>query len=100
MTTQNMPKTEYLTGGSMEKTYSRRDAARSILSAGAVGLAAAHPANAAGQPHMQAAPGALQNADNALQNAEPDKAGHRAKALQLVKQAINQVQAGIQAGAK
>ncbi len=52
------------------------------------------------QPHMQAALKALNNAAAQLQAAADDKAGHREKAIQLVSQAINQVQAGIQAGAK
>ena len=54
---------------------------------------------AAGQPHMEAALKALQNAASQLQDAADDKGGHRAKAIQLVSQAINQVQQGIQAGA-
>ncbi|MDH6247170.1 hypothetical protein [Mycobacterium sp. OTB74] len=40
----------------------------------------------------------LQNAKNALQAAEPDKGGHRVSAINLVQQAIDQVNAGIQAG--
>ena len=85
----------------MEKstqTYSRRDAARSILTAGAVGLAAAQMANAESQPHMQAALRALQTAAGSLEKAADDKAGHRAKAIRLVNEAIDQVQQGIQAG--
>ena len=50
--------------------------------------------------HMQAALKALKNAAAQLQAAADDKAGHREKAIQLVSQAINQVQAGIHAGAK
>ncbi|MUL48683.1 hypothetical protein FZI85_19245 [Mycobacterium sp. CBMA293] len=40
----------------------------------------------------------LQNAKNALQAAEPDKGGHRVNAINLVQQAIDQVNWGIQAG--
>lgn len=52
----------------------------------------------AAQPHMQAALGALNAAKNELQSAEHNKGGHRANALRLVEQAMQQVQMGIQAG--
>jgi hypothetical protein len=52
----------------------------------------------AAQPHMQAALKALHNANADLQEAVPDKAGHRVKAMQLVTDAIAEVQAGIAAG--
>lgn len=52
----------------------------------------------AAQPHMQAALGALQTAQSELNQAEHDKGGHRVKALNLVGQAIQQVQLGIAAG--
>ncbi len=48
------------------------------------------------QPHMQAALHHLEEAKRELQEAEHDKGGHRAKALQLTDQAINQVKAGMQ----
>ncbi len=80
------------------RTFTRRTAARSVLSAGAAGLAVASLAKAAPQPHMQAALKALQNAASQLEQAADDKGGHRAKAIPLVSQAINQVQQGIQAG--
>jgi len=66
---------------------------------GAAGLVGVALSKAAGQPHMEAALKALQNAASQLQDAADDKGGHRAKAIQLVSQAINQVQQGIQAGA-
>ena len=50
------------------------------------------------QPHMQAALDALTSARNNLDKAEADKGGHRAKAIDLVKQAIAEVNAGITAG--
>jgi hypothetical protein len=79
--------------------FSRRSAAKSILTAGTAGLAAASLAKAEPpQPHMKAALTALNNAANQLKVAEEDKAGHRAKALQLVNDAIKQVEEGIQAG--
>lgn len=40
----------------------------------------------------------LQTARGYLQNAEQDKGGHRVQALNLVNQAIEQVNLGIQAG--
>ena len=80
------------------RTFSRRVAAKNILSAGTAGLMGASLAQAAGQPHMEAALKALNNAAAQLEAAADDKAGHRAKAIQLVSQAINQVQQGIKAG--
>ena len=49
------------------------------------------------QPHMQAALDSLQSARNNLDKANPDKGGHRAKAIDLVKAAIDEVKAGIEA---
>ncbi|MGD1148002.1 MAG: hypothetical protein ABR961_08645 [Thermoanaerobaculaceae bacterium] len=49
----------------------------------------------AAQPHMQAALDHLQAAKAELQLAEPDKGGHRAKAIALVNDAIVQVQVGM-----
>lgn len=83
----------------LNRTFSRRTAAKSIFSVGAAGLAGASLAEAAPQPHMQNALRALNNAASQLQAAVDDKAGHREKAIRLVSQAINEVQQGIQAGA-
>lgn len=55
---------------------------------------------AAYQGHMVAAQNQLGFALNQLNMALADKAGHRAQAISLVKQARTQVQLGIQAGAK
>ncbi len=52
-------------------------------------------ATATGQPHMNAALNELQSAREELNSATADKGGHREKALGLVDQAINEVQAGI-----
>lgn len=82
----------------LNKTFSRRTAAKNFLSAGAAGLVVASQMEAA-QPHMENALRALNNAAAQLQMAADDKAGHRAKAIQLVSQAIDQVQQGIKAGA-
>ena len=54
-------------------------------------------ATAPDQPHMQAALDALESARNNLDKANPDKGGHRAKAIDLVKDAIAEVRMGIQA---
>ena len=52
----------------------------------------------ADQPHMQNALNDLNQAQNQLQIALPDKGGHRVNAINLVQQAINEVNLGIQAG--
>jgi hypothetical protein len=52
-------------------------------------------AGAEAQPHMRAALASLQNARNQLQAATADKGGHRAKAIELVTAAIDQVNRGI-----
>jgi hypothetical protein len=51
------------------------------------------------QTHMINARDALQNALGELQAAEPDKGGHRVNAINLVNQAIGEVNAGIAVGA-
>jgi hypothetical protein len=48
------------------------------------------------QPHMVAARDALTTAQIQLQQADADKGGHREAALNLVQQAIDQVNQGIQ----
>jgi hypothetical protein len=50
------------------------------------------------QPHMQAALNALENAKDNLNKASADKGGHRAKALDYVRDAIDEVKKGIEAG--
>ncbi|HUA61904.1 MAG TPA: hypothetical protein VML19_24320 [Verrucomicrobiae bacterium] len=79
--------------------FSFRTAGKYVLTAVVSGFVAAALALAAAQPHMQAALTALQNAAGQLQQAADDKSGHREKAINLVSQAILQVQQGIQAGA-
>lgn len=51
------------------------------------------------QPHMDAALGFLQNARAELNASEPNKGGHRERAIALVDQAIGEVRAGIAFGA-
>ncbi len=55
-------------------------------------------AGAPDQPHMQNALNALENAKDNLNRASADKGGHRAKALDYVKDAISEVKKGIDAG--
>ncbi len=50
------------------------------------------------QPHMQSALDHLNQAKSNLQAANPDKGGHRLKAIDYVNQAINEVKKGIEAG--
>jgi hypothetical protein len=49
----------------------------------------------ADQPNMQAALDHLREARESLDKASADKGGHRARAIQLVNDAIAQVEAGI-----
>lgn len=53
-------------------------------------------ASAEGQPKMREALESLRAAKVALESADRDKGGHRAKALELTRAAIGQVEAGIQ----
>lgn len=50
------------------------------------------------QPHMTAALAALESARNNLDHATNDKGGHRARAIDLIKNAIDEVKKGIEAG--
>ena len=50
------------------------------------------------QPHMERALDHLKDARNNLEQATPDKGGFRAKAIDLVNKAIDQVKLGIAAG--
>ncbi len=49
-----------------------------------------------GQPHMQAALDQLRAARSELETASSDKGGHRARAIEIVDQALGEVQAGIE----
>jgi hypothetical protein len=74
----------------------RREAAlvaSGLLVAGSISVT---PAVAA-QPEMEAALASLNDALASLQAAEANKAGHREKAIDLVEQAIAEVQLGIEA---
>jgi len=50
------------------------------------------------QPHMQTALIALESSKNNLDKAMADKGGHRAKAIDYVKDAISEVKKGIESG--
>jgi hypothetical protein len=48
------------------------------------------------EPHMSAAMGHLHQAKDELERATPNKGGHRERAMQLIDQAMQQVQEGEQ----
>lgn len=75
------------------KQMSRRSLLAAASGAVAAGLVAGRAA--ADQPHMQAALDHLKEAREQLEKASPDKGGHRAKALDLTRRAILQVEEGI-----
>ena len=52
------------------------------------------------QPHMERALDHLKDARNNLDQATPDKGGFRAKAIELVNKAIDEVKLGIAAGSR
>ena len=79
----------------MKTQISRRSVLSTIVPAALVGFAFPRTASAADQPHMQAALDALRLAKRELEQATTDKGGHRARAMGLVNQAINQVERGI-----
>jgi hypothetical protein len=78
------------------KTITLRKSTLIVAVAAAAAFAAGYAI--AAQPHMMNALHALQRADNELQSALPDKGGHRVNAINLVNQAIGEVNAGIVAG--
>lgn len=56
---------------------------------------ASPPADSAPQPMMKKALSTLNTAKSQLQKATADKGGHRVKAIDLIDQAVREVQAGI-----
>lgn len=48
------------------------------------------------EPHMSAAYGHLQQAKDELEKATPNKGGHREKAMQMVDEAMRQIEEGEQ----
>jgi len=79
---------------------SRWIAGAALALAVAFGAVVGGVAVAATQVHMRNALTDLQSASSQLTMAQADKAGHRQNAIQLVNQAITQVQEGIKAGAQ
>ncbi len=77
------------------KGFSRRSLF-GLLPAAFLGALFPRRAKAADQPRMQAALDALKTARRELEAATEDKGGHRKRAINLVNQAINQVERGIQ----
>lgn len=85
----------------MHTALSRTGRHRLVIAAGAaalLGVGFMAGTVVAAQPHMYNALHALQNAQGQLQEAAADKGGHRVNALNLVGQAISEVNAGIVAG--
>ena len=64
-----------------------------VIAAGLI--AGAKPAAAEPQPDMERAKAALNEALQLLQAASDNKGGHKAKAMELIQAAIEEVQAGI-----
>jgi hypothetical protein len=69
--------------------------ALAVLLACGGGEVVVHSASA-GQPNMESAREHLQQARASLDRAEPNKGGHRERAIELVDQAIAQVNEGIE----
>ena len=69
--------------------------AAGVITAGTFSVLGAGTAYAV-QAHMVNARNDLQQGLTELQQADPDKGGHRDQAINLVQQAINQVNQGIQ----
>ncbi len=73
----------------------RRESIEQLLAVAGIAAVAVGSAKAA-QPHMEAAENLLRQAEAELRKAVPDKGGHRAKAMDAVKVALEEVHAGIQ----
>lgn len=71
-------------------TYALSGALLACLSIPLVRSAQAEP-----QPRMRGALELLESAKQVLEKATPDKGGHRVKAIELTKQAIEEVRAGV-----
>lgn len=67
----------------------------SFALAGALLTSVVAPAIADRQPHMRTALATMKKAKQQLAAATPDKGGHRVKAIALLDQAIDEVDAGI-----
>lgn len=85
---------------SREEVFMRHVTRRQVLVTASLGgalVAALQPASVeADQPYMQAALDALFAAKKNLEEAAADKGGHREKAIRLIKNAITEVERGIE----
>ncbi len=77
----------------------RRENMQQLLAVAGIAAAVAGSAGAA-QPHMVEAENLLRQAEAELRKAAPDKGGHRVKAMEAVRVAIQEVHAGIEAGGR
>ncbi len=75
--------------------YKTSTFALSAVLAGVLAYGSVSSASADEQPRMRSALAALQSAKASLEAATPDKGGHRAKALQATREAIEETQKGI-----
>ena len=77
--------------------YSRRSVAEGslVLAAAALLTGGMTTEAAAAQPHMEDALRALRAAMRSLERASRNKGGHRSRAIVLIREAIEEVQAGI-----
>jgi len=76
--------------------FTRRDLLAAAPALGVAAVLARSTEARADQPHMEAALDALKTARRELEAATADKGGHRGNALRLVKQAIAEVEHGIE----
>ena len=76
--------------------FTRRDLLAAAPALGVAAVLAGSGEARADQPHMDAALDALKSARCELDAATADKGGHRGNALRLVKQAIAEVEHGIE----
>jgi hypothetical protein len=75
--------------------FTRRDLLAAAPALGVAAVLAGSTEARADQPHMEAALDALKSARRELDAATADKGGHRGNALRLVKQAIVEVERGV-----
>jgi hypothetical protein len=82
--------------GETELACTRKLLAGAIVAAALIASAALFAAAYEDQPLMIAALQNLREAEQSLQRADPDKGGHRVKAIELIREAQREVQAGIE----
>ena len=75
--------------------FTRRDLLAAAPALGVAAVLARSTEARADQPHMEAALDALKTARRELDAASADKGGHRGNALRLVKEAMIEVERGI-----